>query len=58
MKDGSNTMSYSDSVPAASIDGDTRMNLFYNGLNPTTKSHVNACSRGEFTTENANVLAI
>lgn len=51
-------MSYSDSVPAASIDGDTRMNLFYNGLNPTTKSHVNACSRGEFTTENANVLAI
>ncbi|KAM2120841.1 hypothetical protein FF1_017963 [Malus domestica] len=39
--------------PHADINGDTRMQIFYRGLNPTTKSYVNASSGGSFSDKNA-----
>ncbi|XP_021802631.1 uncharacterized protein LOC110746701 [Prunus avium] len=34
--------------PHANIDADTQMNIFFDGLNPPSKSHVNALAGGSF----------
>ncbi|XP_021817899.1 uncharacterized protein LOC110760032 [Prunus avium] len=39
--------------PHANIDADTQMNIFFDGLNPTSKSHVNASARGSLSNKSA-----
>ncbi|CAN6688514.1 unnamed protein product [Malus baccata var. baccata] len=39
--------------PHANIDSDTQMNIFFDGLNPTSKSHVNASTGGSLSNKSA-----
>ena len=39
--------------PHVGIDGDTRMGLFFRGLNSNTKNHVHASSGGSYSPKNA-----
>ncbi|XP_020413479.1 uncharacterized protein LOC109947514 [Prunus persica] len=39
--------------PHVKIDSDTQMNIFFDGLNPTSKSHVNASAGGSLSNKSA-----
>ncbi|CAN6725580.1 unnamed protein product [Malus baccata var. baccata] len=39
--------------PHVNIDTDTKMNIFFDGLNPTSKSHVNASAGGSLSNKSA-----
>ncbi|CAL9021601.1 unnamed protein product, partial [Prunus brigantina] len=39
--------------PQVKIDSDTQMNIFFDGLNPTSKSHVNASAGGSLSNKSA-----
>ncbi|CAL2252689.1 unnamed protein product [Prunus armeniaca] len=39
--------------PHVNIDSDTQMNIFFDGLNPTSKSHVNASAGGSLSNKSA-----
>ncbi|TQD84070.1 hypothetical protein C1H46_030392 [Malus baccata] len=39
--------------PHVNIDPDTQMNIFFDGLNPTSKSHVNASAGGSLSNKSA-----
>lgn len=44
--------------PYADIDTDTQTNKFFNGLNPTSKSHDNASAGGSLSSESAKGIWI
>ena len=39
--------------PHANIDSDTQMNIFFDGLNPTSKSHVDVSTGGSLSNKSA-----
>ncbi|KAI5317103.1 hypothetical protein L3X38_036810 [Prunus dulcis] len=52
MKRGKDTEMYI-KCPYANIDSDTQMNIFFDGLNPTSNNHVNASAGGSLSNKSA-----